>query len=111
MLNPCEPSLPERTNRLVSNGRDFNQMKSRVSFVFVALMMTFMAANCAEVRETSAVSAWTKLPSLPDREGFAGSFAGSHNGALIVAGGANFPGKRPWEGGAKTWHDSVFVLE
>ena len=29
----------------------------------------------------------------------------------MVAGGANFPDKRPWEGGAKVWHDSVFVLE
>jgi N-acetylneuraminic acid mutarotase len=28
-----------------------------------------------------------------------------------VAGGANFPGKRPWEGGTKVWYDSVFVLE
>jgi N-acetylneuraminic acid mutarotase len=38
-------------------------------------------------------------------------FAGVSNGALIVAGGANFPDKRPWEGGKKTWYDTVFVLE
>jgi N-acetylneuraminate epimerase len=55
--------------------------------------------------------AWTKLPPIPDREGFAGSFAGTHNGALIVAGGANFPSGKPWDGGAKTWHDTVFILE
>ncbi len=54
---------------------------------------------------------WKKLPSIPDREGFAGSFAGVSGGALIVAGGANFPDKRPWEGGTKVWYDSVFVLE
>jgi N-acetylneuraminic acid mutarotase len=29
---------------------------------------------------------------------------------LIVAGGANFPEKMPWEGGQKVWHDSIFVL-
>ncbi|HEY1187049.1 MAG TPA: hypothetical protein VGE74_05295 [Gemmata sp.] len=52
-----------------------------------------------------------RLPSLPDKEGFAGAFAGTSNGALVVAGGANFPGKKPWEGGAKVWHDNVFVLE
>jgi N-acetylneuraminic acid mutarotase len=30
---------------------------------------------------------------------------------LIVAGGANFPDKMPWEGGRKTWHEKVFVLD
>src|SRR5262245_39289056 len=55
--------------------------------------------------------AWTKLPSLPDREGFAGAFAGVSHGALIVAGGANFPDQKPWAGGKKMWTDTVFVLE
>lgn len=54
---------------------------------------------------------WTKFPSLPDKEGFAGPFAGISNGSLLVAGGANFPDKKPWEGGKKVWYDSVFVLE
>jgi N-acetylneuraminate epimerase len=27
---------------------------------------------------------------------------------LIVAGGANFPGKPPWEGGTKVWHDEIY---
>jgi N-acetylneuraminate epimerase len=52
-----------------------------------------------------------QLPSLPDREGFAGSFAGVSHGALLVAGGANFPDKKPWDGGKKVWTDAVFVLE
>jgi N-acetylneuraminic acid mutarotase len=58
----------------------------------------------------SASLAWAPLPALPDREGFAGSFAGVSGGALLVAGGANFPDKRPWEGGAKVWYDRVFAL-
>lgn len=41
----------------------------------------------------------------------AGPFVGTHNGALLVAGGANFPGKLPWEGGTKVWHDTIFALE
>ena len=53
---------------------------------------------------------WKELPALPDREGFAGSYAGVSGNALLVAGGANFPGKRPWEGGTKIWYDRVFVL-
>ena len=47
---------------------------------------------------------------VPDAEGFAGSYAGVHAGALIVAGGANFPEKPLWEGGPKRWTDRVFVL-
>jgi SSS family solute:Na+ symporter len=43
--------------------------------------------------------------------GVAGPFAGVHGDALIVAGGANFPEKLPWEGGAKIWWDDVWVLE
>lgn len=37
-------------------------------------------------------------------------FAGVSNNALIVAGGANFPDKRPWENGTKIWYDKTFVL-
>jgi N-acetylneuraminic acid mutarotase len=54
---------------------------------------------------------WSELPRLPDRQGFGGPYAGSHNGALLVGGGANFPDKPPWEDGRKVWYDSVFVLD
>lgn len=54
---------------------------------------------------------WRALPDLPDAEGFAGSYAGVHADALLVAGGANFPEKPLWEGGPKRWTDRIFVLE
>ena len=54
---------------------------------------------------------WSQLPSLPNKEGFAGMFAGVSGGALLAAGGANFPDKKPWEGGTKIWYDTIFVLE
>jgi N-acetylneuraminic acid mutarotase len=54
---------------------------------------------------------WHQLPPLPDPIGFAGPYAGVSGGALIVAGGANFPDKMPWEGGRKVWHDAAFVLD
>lgn len=60
---------------------------------------------------TLAQDDWTSLPDLPDREGFAGSFAGVAGEALIVAGGTNFPDKRPWEGGTKVWYERVYALE
>jgi N-acetylneuraminic acid mutarotase len=55
-------------------------------------------------------SEWTPLPALPDPLGFAGSYAGVSHGALVVAGGANFPDRPPWEHGTKTWYDIVYVL-
>nr|HPR91050.1 hypothetical protein [Synergistaceae bacterium] len=55
--------------------------------------------------------AFDQLPDLPDPVGVAGPFAGIHNDALIVGGGANFPDGRPWEGGKKAWHDKVYVLQ
>ncbi|HET6406654.1 MAG TPA: galactose oxidase [Chthoniobacteraceae bacterium] len=54
---------------------------------------------------------WKQLQSLPDPLGFAAPFAGVSGGALIVAGGANFPDKMPWEGGKKVWHDNVWLLK
>jgi len=61
---------------------------------------------------TKVFFSWSQAKPVPDADGFAGSYAGTSNGALIVAGGANFPGdKRPWTQGVKTWYDKVFVLE
>jgi solute:Na+ symporter, SSS family len=79
----------------------------------IAVMTTF---GCLPAFQGPARSAepellhWSQLPPLPDPEGFAYPFAGVDDGALIVAGGTNFPELRPWEGGAKVWYDSVYVL-
>lgn len=60
---------------------------------------------------------WQKLPALPPvpgqtrQPGVASPFVGVHHDALIVAGGANFPDKLPWDGGAKVWWDRIYVLE
>ena len=54
---------------------------------------------------------WKQLPPIPDPEGFAAPFSGELDGQLIVAGGANFPDKKPWEGGSKVWYDDIFALD
>jgi N-acetylneuraminate epimerase len=74
-----------------------------------AVLIIIVAAVSTSIANDSTV--WNQLPSLPDSEGFAGPFAGTHGSALIVGGGANFPDKMPWEGGKKVWYDRVFVLE
>lgn len=53
--------------------------------------------------------AFQSLPDIPDAIGLGGPLVGTHEGALIVAGGANFPTPLT-EGGAKVWHDRIFVL-
>jgi SSS family transporter len=53
---------------------------------------------------------WNALPSIPDKEGFAGMFAGVSDEYLICMGGANFPDGMPWKGGKKVWYDDIFVL-
>lgn len=60
---------------------------------------------------TATVLGDEQLPPIPNRVGVAGAFAGVSHGALIVAGGANFPERMPWDGGVKVWHDDVYVLE
>jgi N-acetylneuraminate epimerase len=62
------------------------------------------------VKSESLKFNWKQLPPIPDPVGLAAPFAGVSGGALIVAGGANFPDAMPWEGGQKAWHDSIFVL-
>lgn len=54
---------------------------------------------------------FSQLPTIPNPEGFAAPFAGVSDGRLLVAGGANFPEKRPWEGGKKVWYDDVYALD
>ncbi|GGM95809.1 sodium:solute symporter [Dyadobacter beijingensis] len=60
---------------------------------------------------------WSVAAQLPPpapgqaHPGVAGAFAGWHNGVLLIAGGANFPGGMPWEGGKKAYHDEVYVLQ
>jgi len=71
-------------------------------------MLTLLVSMALLVLQQSE---WEKLAPLPDKEGFASPFAGVIAGKLVVAGGANFPDKKPWDGGMKVWHDSIFTLD
>jgi N-acetylneuraminate epimerase len=77
---------------------------SRVTTLLCGLLSLLMTALQAEL-------IWDSLPRIPDKEGFAGSFAGVINDQLIVAGGANFPDAKPWEGGTKVWYDHIWSLD
>jgi N-acetylneuraminic acid mutarotase len=77
-------------------------------FAFLILMAAPFTSSSAE---SNPPFQWSKLPPIPDPEGFAGSFAGVSGGALIVAGGANIAGDKWAEPLRKKWYDSIFVLE
>lgn len=80
------------------------------SALLLSILLMISALSACSTRPGSHSLHWSQLPPLPDTLGVAGPFAGVSGGALLVAGGANFPGKMPWEGGQKVWHDAVYAL-
>ena len=58
----------------------------------------------------AAGDAWRTYPAFPLVPGVAAAIAGVHRGVLIAAGGANFPDRRPWEGGVKRTYDEIYAL-
>lgn len=102
----CQTNGDKRMTKLKCVGPHSFEILLRIFRLTVntALLVTAVSASAADS------AGWSKLPALPDKEGFASMFAGVSGGALLAAGGANFPDKRPWEGGKKVWYDMVFVL-
>ena len=54
-----------------------------------------------------------ELPSNNDvaHPGIAGAVTGVLGDVMLVAGGANFPEKMPWDGGAKKYHDQAYLYD
>ena len=73
----------------------------RIMLIVCPIVMA--AAGCARDRMV-----WRELAPIPDERGLAGALVGLSHGALIVAGGTNFP-PPVWDT-AKTWHDRIYVL-
>jgi N-acetylneuraminate epimerase len=74
-----------------------------------ALLLISGLSACS-THDMSHSLSWSQLAPLPDARGVAASFTGVSGGALLVAGGANFPDKMPWDGGKKVWYDTVYAL-
>src|SRR5687767_8876394 len=81
----------------------------RLALIILIALLATVGARAAESAPITSLDRQELAP-LPDAVGFAGAFAGTSNGALIVAGGANFPDGPPWQGNKKVWHDRIFVL-
>lgn len=83
-------------------------MVKKLLVLLVAVLLVVLPGGL-QANTTNDYLEFSKLPALPNI-GLAGAFAGVTDGKLIVAGGANFPGGRPWDGAEKIWHDDIFVL-
>jgi SSS family transporter len=83
-------------------------MKSAI----LSALWLLAVAHCPAAAEEPPreILRWESLPDLPDPLGLGGPFAGVSGGALIVAGGANFPTPL-FEGGKKVWTDAIFTLD
>ncbi|MEA2069528.1 MAG: cyclically-permuted mutarotase family protein, partial [Verrucomicrobiota bacterium] len=88
-------------------------MVKRKQFVaFLMIGIGLLSAHAGQNRfEWEELAELPAAPGMAYQQGLAGLFAGAHNGAILVAGGANFPGKPVQEGGGKRYYDNVFVLE
>ena len=69
-----------------------------LSLIFLGILL-ITGCSGTEAPESEAIS-WEELPELPNTVGLGGAFAGVSNGALIVAGGANFPNDPEWDNGS-----------
>jgi len=81
-------------------------------FILLLLMLTLPSHLPADAQSSFRYGTLPELPSIDGKPnpGVAGAFAGISHGALLLAGGANFPNGYPWQNGRKAWQSAVYVL-
>ena len=85
---------------------------------YVSFMVLFLLLLLSERSYSSGINQILRTPvwSMEQasnsllQEGLAGSFFGKQGDWFILAGGANFPYGKPWEGGTKTFSREIFVF-
>ncbi len=83
-----------------------------LSLAIAIILLQPQMTKAQEPTESSPeVIAWSQLPELPNAHGLGGPVGGVTSDKLVVAGGANFPDRPLAEGGAKKFHDAIYVLE
>lgn len=77
---------------------------------FYILMGILLFNGCAE--KSSAPIDWkeTTVSPIGENQGLAGALTGISQQKLILAGGANFPDKLPWDGGQKQYHSDLYIF-
>ena len=95
-----------------------NTFKTKILF-WVCLFTVFQAkanTRCAsfEYPDMEKIE-WSNTLALPEINGkanigIAGAFSGFIGSNLLVGGGANFPDATPWNGGHKTWWNTLYYI-
>ena len=82
------------------------------------LSLCIMLVNTEAFSQKTGINSieWKKIATLTEADGrpsigFAGAINAVYSESLIVAGGANFPDKMPWDGGKKHYSDELEVLQ
>lgn len=79
------------------------------------ILSTFLFMQCNTTNKVAEIN-WSMADSLPKtinnqvQIGVAGPIVGIHHNHLLIAGGANFPEKMPWEGGVKKYQHSAYIF-
>jgi len=82
--------------------------------IYILLMLNNMPA-VAQSKKVISIE-WKTIAELPPFRnqsksiGVAGPIVGVINDKLIVAGGANFPDKMPWQGGKKIYYNNISIF-
>ncbi|SDM80382.1 cyclically-permuted mutarotase family protein [Daejeonella rubra] len=86
-------------------------------FLF-SLSLFIMIINTEAFSQEKAIATiqWEKIATLENADGsrsigLAGAINAVYDHALLIAGGANFPDKMPWEGGKKHYSDEINILQ
>lgn len=91
--------------------------KNNFYYLIIIIMLVTMTESCSEEGKVFTGLRWEELPPMPPlagrevQPGLAGPLAGISNHCLLVAGGANFEGEMPWRGGAKSYHNEIYLLQ
>ena len=91
-------------------------LEKQLFFLTLLVIMMSSTSKIFSQPQTPPTIEWTLAAVLQNQDktpslGLAGPINGLHNNVLLVAGGANFPDKMPWEGGKKRYADAIHVLE
>lgn len=81
----------------------------RPFFFFMALALVSQLVFSAPLKGECSVVKSASLPG-PGGHGSAGAYVGVVDDAVLMAGGSDFLGLKPWEGGVKTWLDEIWVI-
>ncbi|HRP17999.1 MAG TPA: kelch repeat-containing protein [Ginsengibacter sp.] len=85
------------------------------NYYFMPLLPLIMLISCQQSADLPL--RWSDSVSIPPAKGkiiqpgVAGAFAGIADEFLIIAGGANFPEKLPWQGGTKAYQKEIYIFQ